>query len=183
LHQTSMPSVLIETGFLTNKEEEKFLTSNIGQDYISSAVFRAFKEYKNELESKKKIDVLKKEEENNPKEVIINDDKSETQVGKKNKKRNKKNNLVEQGVVFKVQITSSPKKIELKPGNFNGIEGVGLYEAGGLYRYVVGVEKNMTDANRLQLQMRAKGFKDAFIVAFSDGERISISKAINLQDQ
>jgi N-acetylmuramoyl-L-alanine amidase len=183
LHQTSMPSVLIETGFLTNKEEEKFLTSNIGQDYISSAVFRAFKEYKNELESKKKIDVLKKEEENNPKEVIINDDKSETQGDKKNKKRNKKNNSVEQGIVFKVQITSSPKKIELKPENFNGIEGVGLYEAGGLYRYVVGVEKNMTDANRLQLQMRAKGFKDAFIVAFSDGERISISKAINLQDQ
>jgi N-acetylmuramoyl-L-alanine amidase len=183
LHQTSMPSVLIETGFLTNKEEEKFLTSNIGQDYISSAVFRAFKEYKNELESKKKIDVLKKEEENNPKEVIINDDKSETQGDKKNKKRNKKNNSVEQGIVFKVQITSSPKKIELKPENFNGIEGVGLYEAGGLYRYVVGVEKNMTDANRLQLQMRAKGFKDAFIVAFSDGERISISRAINLQDQ
>jgi N-acetylmuramoyl-L-alanine amidase len=183
LHQTNMPSVLIETGFLTNKEEEKFLTSNIGQDYISSAVFRAFKEYKNELESKQKVDVLKKEEENNPKEIIINEEKTKPLDVKKNKKRNKKNKSVEQGVIFKVQISSSPKKIELKPENFNGVEGVGLYEAGGLYRYIVGVERNMTEANRLQLQMRAKGFKDAFIVAFSDGKRISISKAINLQDQ
>ncbi|MFT6167139.1 MAG: N-acetylmuramoyl-L-alanine amidase, partial [Vicingaceae bacterium] len=51
LHQTTMPSVLIETGFLTNKNEERFLTSDQGQDYLASAIYRAFKEYKREVES------------------------------------------------------------------------------------------------------------------------------------
>jgi hypothetical protein len=45
----------------------------------------------------------------------------------------------------------------------------------------VGKEKNMTSANLLQLQLRANGFKDAFVVAFSDGKRVSISKALQLQ--
>lgn len=173
LHQTNMPSVLIETGFLTNKEEEKFLVSDLGQDYLASAVFRAFKSYKNELEGK---DVIKVEKVVEVKQVEF-DNKEES------KKKNKKNKAeeIDKGVVFKVQIATSSKKIELKPENFNGVKDVTIYEAGGLYRYTVGKEKNMTDANRLQVQLRANGFKDAFVVAFSDGKRVSISKALQLQ--
>ncbi|MBL4594642.1 MAG: N-acetylmuramoyl-L-alanine amidase [Flavobacteriales bacterium] len=181
LHQTNMPSVLIEMGFLTNKEEEKFLISSIGQDYMASAVFRAFKAYKKEIEAKQKVEI--DTEEPNKKEVI-KDVKVEPVESKKKKKKKKTKDVdVEKGVVFKVQITTSSKQIELKPENFNGIENVSIYKAGGLYRYVVGKEKNMSDANRLQLQLRAKGFKDAFIVAFSDGERISVSSALKLQGQ
>jgi N-acetylmuramoyl-L-alanine amidase len=173
LHQTNMPSVLIETGFLTNKEEEKFLVSNLGQDYLASAVFRAFKSYKNELEGK---DVIKVEKVVEAKQVEF-DNKEES------KKKNKKNKAeeIDKGVVFKVQIATSSKKIELKPENFSGVKDVTIYEAGGLYRYTVGKEKNMTDANRLQVQLRANGFKDAFVVAFSGGKRVSISKALQLQ--
>ena len=180
LHQTNMPSVLIETGFLTNKEEEKFLTSNLGQDYMASAVYRAFKEYKTEIEAKEKKEV--KQEPTPTKETKVdNEVKVETKETKKEKKRNKKNPEVEKGVIFKVQIATSSNLLELKPENFKGIEGVGIYKAGGLYRYVVGKEKNMTDANRLQLQLRGKGYIDAFIIAFSNGERISIGEAIKLQ--
>ncbi|MBL4655179.1 MAG: N-acetylmuramoyl-L-alanine amidase [Bacteroidia bacterium] len=50
LYRTAMPSVLIETGFITNKEEEKYLRSEDGQSYIASAIYRSFKEYKNEVE-------------------------------------------------------------------------------------------------------------------------------------
>lgn len=46
LWRTSMPSLLVETGFITNKAEEKYLASEQGQDYIASAIFRALKEYK-----------------------------------------------------------------------------------------------------------------------------------------
>jgi N-acetylmuramoyl-L-alanine amidase len=99
---------------------------------------------------------------------------------KKNKKDKKKEEL-EDGVVFKVQIATSSVKTDLKPENFKGVEGVGLYEAGGLYRYTVGNEKSMDEANILQLQLRGKGFEDAFIVAFKDGKRIPISEAIKLQ--
>ena len=45
-----MPSVLIECGFLTNPKEEEFLHSKTGQDYIASAIFRAFRSYKEDLE-------------------------------------------------------------------------------------------------------------------------------------
>lgn len=50
LYRTSMPSILVESGFLTNAKEETFLCSKIGQEYIASAVYRAFKAYKTEIE-------------------------------------------------------------------------------------------------------------------------------------
>jgi N-acetylmuramoyl-L-alanine amidase len=51
LWRTTMPSVLIETGFLTNSTEEKFLAGGEGQDLIASGIYRAFKEYKSDVES------------------------------------------------------------------------------------------------------------------------------------
>ncbi len=177
LYKTAMPSVLIETGFLTNKEEEKFLNSKIGQDYMASAIFRAFKAYKTELDSKEKLKQEEKVESKQEKEVPKEAVKEKT---KKHKKKKSKENI-EKGVVFKVQIATSSVKKELIPQNFNGVENVHLYEAGGLYRYTVGKEKTITDANLLQLQLKNKGFKDAFIVAFANGKRIPLSEAIKLQ--
>lgn len=51
LWRTTMPSVLIETGFLSNSPEEKFLATEEGQELIASGIYRAFKEYKSEVES------------------------------------------------------------------------------------------------------------------------------------
>ena len=51
LWKTTMPSVLIETGFLSDSTEEKFLASQAGQELLASGIYRAFKEYKSELES------------------------------------------------------------------------------------------------------------------------------------
>jgi N-acetylmuramoyl-L-alanine amidase len=51
LWRTAMPSVLVEIGFLSNAEDEKYLTSEKGQTYIASALYRAFRDYKNEIEA------------------------------------------------------------------------------------------------------------------------------------
>ena len=51
LWETSMPSVLIETGYLSNRKEERILTHPIHQSYIASAIFRAFRSYKQEMEA------------------------------------------------------------------------------------------------------------------------------------
>lgn len=51
LYKTSMPSILVETGFLSNTKEERELNSDKVQDYIASGIYRAFKEYKNQIES------------------------------------------------------------------------------------------------------------------------------------
>ncbi|MBX9850973.1 MAG: N-acetylmuramoyl-L-alanine amidase [Cytophagaceae bacterium] len=51
LWKSTMPSVLIEIGFLTNSKEEKYLNNQTNRTYVASAIYRAFKEYKKELES------------------------------------------------------------------------------------------------------------------------------------
>lgn len=51
LWKTAMPSVLVEVGFLTNPTEEAYLGSSKGQDEIASGIFRAFREYKEQIES------------------------------------------------------------------------------------------------------------------------------------
>lgn len=53
LYKTNMPSVLIESGFLTNKDEEEFLSSEEGQENIARSIYLAFKAYKEELEKEK----------------------------------------------------------------------------------------------------------------------------------
>ena len=175
LHQTNMPTVLIETGFLTNKEEEKFLTSKIGQDYLASAIYRAFKEYKKEVEPKvvkRKKELIKKEEPS-----TLTDQK------KKEKVKKKKKDGSEEGIIFKVQIATSSVKKELTPENFNGLQNVSFYEAGGLYRYTIGNEKIISEANSLLLRLKEEGHKDAFMVAFLNGKRISVGEAIKIQAQ
>lgn len=51
LWETTMPSVLVETGYITNPEEETFLASELGQALLASGIFRAVRDYKEELES------------------------------------------------------------------------------------------------------------------------------------
>jgi N-acetylmuramoyl-L-alanine amidase len=45
-----MPSVLVETGFLTNPDEENYLASSTGQSEVATAIASAFKSYKEEIE-------------------------------------------------------------------------------------------------------------------------------------
>lgn len=51
LWRTAMPSVLVEVGFLTNRKEEKYLSEEAGQDQIANGIYKAFKEYKSQIES------------------------------------------------------------------------------------------------------------------------------------
>lgn len=51
LYKSSMPSVLVEVGFLSNQKEEKYLNDNLGQTYIASGIYRALRDYKEEIES------------------------------------------------------------------------------------------------------------------------------------
>lgn len=91
-------------------------------------------------------------------------------------------NVIE-GIRFKVQFAASNHPIELQPENFKGLKGVGQYKAGGAYRYTLGEEKNMEAAKKRQEEVIAKGYKDAFIVAFKNGERISLSDALKELNQ
>ena len=189
LHQTTMPSVLIETGFITNPAEEKFLMSELGQDYLASAIYRAFRDYKEELESKSKsmaeesIETEIQEKKENTKKSEPKETKPVEEPKKPKKEgQNKKttDRATKEGLVFKVQLATTTKKIKTTPENFKGLEDISVYEAGGLYRYTYGEEETWELANELQQKVKESGFNDAFVVAFHNGKRIAVGEAVKL---
>lgn len=162
----TMPSVLVELGFLTNPNEEDYLQKPEGQDYMASAIYRAFKEYKATVEGAGSQGALAE----NP---VVKPDTVKKEPVKKEPAP---------ALVFKVQIATSSKRIELKPKNFNGLEGVQEHQGAGTYKYTVGAEATLAAARKLQEECRAKGYAECFIVAFRDGERIALQEALKLAE-
>ncbi|MBX2973557.1 MAG: N-acetylmuramoyl-L-alanine amidase [Flavobacteriales bacterium] len=178
---TTMPSVLIELGFLTNPTEEDFLQTELGQDYMASAIYRGFKEYKGIVERTDggataevpdaKPDTARKEPVKEPvKPPVKAPEKAPEKAAE------------EPALVFKVQIATSTKRIPTKPQNFNGIEGVQEHQGGGMYKYTVGAEATVAGARKVQETCRAKGYAESFIVAFRNGERIALQEALKLAE-
>lgn len=163
---TTMPSVLIELGFLTNKEEEDFLMSQQGQDYLASAIYRAFKEYKGGLE----LIEASKESESAPTSGALNA-AEETPV--------KAATATHQNVVFRVQLMSSSSRVECTPDNFSGLKDVQEYRENESYKYLWGEAHDFEQAKELQKNVRKTGYKGAFVVAFDkEGTRMPLEKAL-----
>lgn len=165
LYKTTMPSVLIETGFLTNPEEEKYLADTTGQRKMASAMFSAFEKYKNELEG-----VDQKTTTGRP--ITIT---NEEPVKEKEAANGK--------IVFRVQVETSETKVASTSSRFKGLS-VFEYKQDNLYKYTIGTfENDFSGANSYKNELREKGFSNAFVVAFQNGERISLEKAIKLAEK
>lgn len=163
LYKTTMPSVLIETGFLTNKDEEKFLADEEGQKKMAGAMFTAFEKYKAGLEG---VDYKTR---GNQEEVV---DKAPIEKKDLNDK-----------VVFRVQIETSETRIAANSSRFKKHE-VFEYQQDKLYKYTVGeFAGDFNAANNYKNELRQKEFPNAFVVAFQNGERISLEKAIKLAEK
>tara|TARA_B100000902_G_scaffold396379_1_gene457215 strand:- start:1927 stop:3102 length:1176 start_codon:yes stop_codon:yes gene_type:complete len=162
ISRTNMPSILIECGFLTNPKEEEYLHSAKGQDYLASAIFRAFRSYKESFEgissATDPVELKKQEvvEMLAPKKEIITDK-----------------------VIFKVQIGTYLKSM-LKEKLFKEISADELI-LNGTFKYYVGNEIDKSKADSLKIKMQKNGFKGAFVVAFYKDKRISMKEALDLQ--
>jgi N-acetylmuramoyl-L-alanine amidase len=165
LYKTTMPGILVETGFLSNPEEEKFLLSELGQVYMASAIFRAFKEYKKEYEE----GTLPLPVKNDP--AVKQQDIPQKEAPSPEK---------EPEIRFRVQFYSSSGPLPLNSAKFKGLQDVREYVHGGLYKYTTGNEKSFEAAEVLCKRIRDKGFTDAFVVAFQNGVRIDLIKAKQL---
>lgn len=166
LYKTTMPSVLIETGFLTNPTEEKFLSDSTTQRKMARSMFTAFQKYKSELEG---VDL----------EVVENSENLSTD---KNKSSESQVDLPSDKVVFRIQVETSREKLALTNPKFKGYT-VYEYEQDGLYKYTVGIHiQDFEGANDRKKQLREEGFQHAFVVGFLNGERINLQKAINLAE-
>ena len=88
-----------------------------------------------------------------------------------------------EGVTYRVQFLTSEKALKDGAKEFKGVTGYQLYQQGKVYRYTMGNETTITRAKSIQSEMRKKGFKDAFIIAFYNGKRISLQEARELQEE
>ena len=173
LYKTTMPSVLIETGFLTNKEEEKFLADPASQEKMATGIFKAFEAYKKEIE-------LVNNSVDGGTEISGNEGGGSTGVEKPESATpiEKTDENAATGIVFKVQIATSSTPIPRKASNFNGLNNVDEYISKGLYKYTVGRTATLDEAKKLQNELREKGFNGSFIVAFEADKRIRLQEAI-----
>lgn len=171
LRNTTMPAVLIETGFLTNKEEETFLANKTNQDKMAGAFFSAFSKYKSKMEGSEEVVLDQFKDKTLETEALVNP----SNEIKESKIENSSENTA---IIFSVQIETSDKKIPLTASKFKGLE-VFEYKQDNFFKYAVGnFENNFNDANSYKNDLREKGFQHAFVIAFKNGERINLDKAL-----
>ena len=168
ISRTNMPSILVECGFLTNPKEEEFLHSDLGQDYIASAIFRAFRSYKQNIE-------IQAETINEKSVKLVDSLKKEAVVLKTNKIKNDLN------LLYKVQIGTFLRSM-LNNKQFTDLNAE-EEKINGTFKYFVDAGNSKKEADRLKINLRNLGFKGAFIVAFLDGKQISTKEALNLQNK
>lgn len=148
LRETYMPSVLVETGFLTNNAEGAYLNSKRGQNDMSRAIVKAINSYKNNINLDLGAGLPRFEP------------------------------VLTHGITFKIQIAASQKAVELKPSNFKGLENLTRNQDAGLYKYYYGQTTSYPEAQELLRRTKEQGFPGSFVVAFRDGEKIEVQEAL-----
>jgi len=192
LYKTTMPSVLVETGYLSNPEEEKFLMSSKGQDFIASAIYRAFKDIAHHdlvagkpAEPDQKVELPHQETnkvENRTYDTAPVNAPQAKKVPSESKKTapNPLKAETSEKLSYRVQIAAEAKDIGTSAPKFSRFTGVKMYRHGGMYKYTVGNEADLAAVLRLLATVKEKGVKDAFVVIFRNDQRIPQSEADRL---
>ena len=153
LWHTKMPSILIETGFISNEEEEKYLMSDSGQDYLASAIYRAIRDYLSSLDAEER-EVRK-----------VTDNTSE---------------LEPNSLCYRLQIATTSSPVANPNEKFNGKPDIFEYKDGNKYKYMIGRFATLDEASNYKKTISAE-YPDAFIVPFNNGIKISMSEAKKLE--
>ena len=161
LRETSMPSCLIELGFISTPSEEQFLNSDEGIANMGSGIYQAFCDYLAKYDKsftvpfKPEFAEMKEEKKEQPQPEEVKDE----------------------APVFKVQILTSNVKLKSDSRQLKGRDDADFYMDGNIYKYTVGASTNYNEIYRLRKQLLAQ-FPEAFIIAFKGGQRMDVQKAI-----
>lgn len=195
LRRTSMPSILVEVGFINNERDAGYITSEVGQRALAQSIYKAFLKYKRSFDKKQgKISTpMKKvvdedfDKEFDEKEEVDNgrspkqNKKSKSEKGKNGKVISKKTDSQEEkmevssldkGIEYRVQFFMSKEKLKSGSPKFKGLVSVTFYKEKDLYKYTYGSAQTMAEAIKLQNEIRKK-FSKAFIVKFQNGEKVN----------
>ena len=162
LWKTSMPSILVELGFINNVKEEQFLNTEKGQTQMALALYRAFEEYKREYDA-----------ENRSSSKAVTNEKPSGKTKTNTKPATSGNGET----YFTVQFSTLDKHVPVTDKAFKGVKDVEVYEYNGAYRYTSGRFYTKAEAIARQTEVRNLGFKDAFVIAFINGERGTVKQA------
>lgn len=153
LHQTTMPSVLVELGFLTNRKEGRYLNSKRGQKELANSIASAVQKYVNQL----KLNTV---------ETFVDEvDDYKT----------------ESNIEFKVQIASWKTRLATRAYNFKGLRNVERKKENSFYKYYYGKTSKYKQVQIALKEVKKKGYKTAFVVAFKKGKKISVKEALKNQ--
>ncbi len=178
LKASAMPSILVELGFISTPEEERYLNTESGTTTLANGIFRAFLTYKREQEirlngSSQTIlpeDIPQPEEEKEPAPPAGTTPKTEEKTVAAQTEDN--------GPVFKIQILTSSRPLAKNDKRLKGLKNVDYYQEGGLYKYTYGASSDYNKVLRTKRSITAQ-FKDAFIIAFKNGKKMNVNAAIN----
>ena len=161
LHNTYMPSVLVELGFLTHKTEGPYVNSKKGRKALSREIANGIITYRKNL-------LLATSDTQNP---VITEAEIEEAIEEAEED-------IYEDVVFKVQLLASKNKIETFAYNFNGLKEVNRHLEDGLYKYYYGKTSDYNKIRLMQTYAKDNGYPTCYIVAFKDGEKLKLSQVL-----
>lgn len=199
LRETSMPSCLIELGFITTPDEERLLNDNAKVDDIAKGIYEAFAKYKNKYDRSVSVpyraanrqestlpkivpDFYKEEAEN--RRVKKQEPVRRTRAAKTDDSDRKADTLASQSrnapkdaPVFKLQIFVGNRNLRKGDAHFKGETEFDSFQEGNLVKYTLGASTNYNEIYRLRKEKMEK-FPEAFIIAFKNGEKYDVNQAI-----
>jgi N-acetylmuramoyl-L-alanine amidase len=182
LHKAYMPRVLIEMGFISNTIEGNILNSEEGQNQIAKAISDAIISYKAEYYGTNEIE--------NTQEVLPQD-KIEKPINEINETPTTPN--IQSGVnpaavlpvvngsastVYKVQLMASLTNLDTSSKTFRGLDAISVITENKYFKYLYGNTTDYEAAKKDLKIAKEKGFSSAFLIAYKNGEKVSIKDAL-----
>jgi N-acetylmuramoyl-L-alanine amidase len=199
LRATSMPSVLVELGYISTPDEEEYLLSDNGSSALAQSIYKAFLNYKEKSNGTHvhpqagTVGHEDAEPDTMPStaaDTASDETASEETIDKRTETRAKAETKTKTGSttktetraagskpVFKVQILTSSTVLPKGSKKLKGLSPVNYYKEGGIYKYTYGESTDYNKVLRTKREITAK-FKDCFIIAFKNGEKTDVNAAI-----
>ena len=169
LRETTMPGVLVELGYISTPDEERYLLTESGTDALAQSIYRAFIKYKEQNGSP----IARR----NEPPTVLETPKTSPQPEKKASASPKKQQQKSEKPIFKIQILTSDKKLSANNKQFKGLSPVSYYQEKGMYKYTYGESTDYNKVLRTKRQIEKK-FKGAFIIAFKNDKKVDVNQAI-----
>ena len=199
LRETSMPSCLIELGFITTPDEERLLNDNAKVDDIAKGIYEAFAKYKNKYDRSVSVPYRAANRQESTLPKIVPDSYKEEAENRRVKKQepvrrtraaktddsdrkadtvaSQSRNAPKDAPVFKLQIFVGNRNLRKGDAHFKGETEFDSFLEGNLVKYTLGASTNYNEIYRLRKEKMEK-FPEAFIIAFKNGEKYDVNQAI-----